>query len=311
MSEKRKQRVHRLKRYIILSVLLLILIPCVLSLVLFGKMKSQRKELDIANDKLQQLILDSENTREQLLDIQEQIKLWQNQTPEQTKSEQTGKPQKESEDAQATHKVYLTFDDGPSSYTNDILDILQCYDVKATFFVLGKEKDSAKEAMKRIVEEGHTLGMHSYSHKYKEIYRSVEDFSADFERIRQLLIDVTGVDSKFYRFPGGSSNKVSDVDMHQFTTYLQEQGIVYFDWNAASGDGENRLWDADTLIENSLKGIEKRETTVLLLHDSVDKRTTVEALPRLIENIMAMEDTVILPITESTTPVQHIRQKNE
>ena len=157
-----------------------------------------------------------------------------------------------------------------------------------------------------IVQRGHTLGMHSYSHRYVDIYASVEHFAEDFVRLRGYLEDVTGVISNVYRFPGGSSNTVSNLDMHEFAEYLESWNVSFFDWNAASGDGGHRLMTVDELVRNSLKGIESRETTIILMHDAVSKPTTVEALPKIIENILAMENTVILPITEDTKPVQHI-----
>lgn len=212
----------------------------------------------------------------------------------------------EQEQQQAAHKVYLTFDDGPSIYTDDILEILDRYGVKATFFVVGKDSDTAKESLTMIVDGGHTLGMHSYSHKYEELYQSMEDFANDFVQLRSYLYDVTGVESKFYRFPGGSSNTVSDIDMQEFADYLESQGVQFYDWNIASGDGDSVLLSVDTLVRNSLQGIGENETSIILFHDSGDKRTTVEALPIIIESILAMEDTEILPITEETMPVQHI-----
>lgn len=214
--------------------------------------------------------------------------------------------EQEQQQHQATHKVYLTFDDGPSIYTDDILEILDRYGVKATFFVVGKDSDTAKESLTMIVDGGHTLGMHSYSHKYAELYQSMEDFANDFVQLRSYLYEVTGVESMFYRFPGGSSNTVSDIDMQEFADYLESQGVQFYDWNIASGDGDSVLLSVDTLVRNSLQGIGENETSIILFHDSGDKRTTVEALPIIIESILAMEDTEILPITEETMPVQHI-----
>lgn len=222
--------------------------------------------------------------------------------------EEAGEPK---EEITAAHKVYLTFDDGPSKYTNDILDILDSYGVKATFFVVGKDSDSAREAMQEIVDRGHTLGMHSYSHKYKEIYKSVEDFAEDYEKIRDYVYEVTGVESTVYRFPGGSSNSVSRIDMEEFADYLDTQEVRFFDWNISSGDGGAKLLSVETLVENCTADIERFETSVILMHDSASKPTTVEALPAIIENILALEDTVILPITEDTEPVQHIQHRPE
>lgn len=210
----------------------------------------------------------------------------------------------------AAHKVYLTFDDGPSANTEKILDILDNYDVKATFFVVGKENDTAKEALRQIVERGHTLGMHSYSHKYSEIYSSEEAFAEDFVKLRSYLEDVTGVTSDIYRFPGGSSNSVSKLDMHVFIDFLESEDVRFYDWNVSSGDASKTQLSVDQLVKNATEGIKKRSVSVILMHDAVDKATTVDALPIIIEKILAMEDTVILPIAEDTAPVQHIQRDN-
>lgn len=209
------------------------------------------------------------------------------------------------------HKVYLTFDDGPSEKTEEILEILDRYDVKATFFVVGKEGDQARETMRRIVEAGHTLGMHSYTHKYDEIYASVENFAADFEKQQDYLYEVTGVKSMIYRFPGGSSNTVSKIDMRRFAEYLDSQGVRFFDWNISSGDGGSFLVPVETLIENCTETIGNHDTSVVLMHDVPGKTTTREALPEIIEKIQAMEDTVLLPITEDTALIQHIEWQDE
>ena len=103
-------------------------------------------------------------------------------------------------------KVYLTFDDGPSDHTDEILDILKKNKVRATFFVVGKETEHAKKMYRRIILEGHTLGMHSYSHNYDQIYASVGAFSKDLMKLQKYLYDLTEVKSYIYRFPGGSSN---------------------------------------------------------------------------------------------------------
>lgn len=210
----------------------------------------------------------------------------------------------------AAHKVYLTFDDGPSTNTEKILDILDEYDVKATFFVVGKDSKTAKEALKQIVDRGHTLGMHSYSHKYSDIYSSEENFAADFEKIRNYLEEVTGVTSIVYRFPGGSSNKVSKLDMHVFIDYLDTEGVRFFDWNISSGDASKTQLTVDQIVENATKGIEKKGTSVILMHDAVSKATTLEALPLIIEKILEMDDTAILPITEDTVPIQHLKKRD-
>ncbi len=203
-------------------------------------------------------------------------------------------------------KVYLTFDDGPSTYTDDILDILDSYGIKATFFVVGKTDAHSTEMYRRIVEDGHTLGMHSYSHRYHEIYSSVDAFTQDLDRLSSYLYDATGVTCQYYRFPGGSSNTVSGVDIQELIDVLEEREITYFDWNVASGDASSVYFTADQLTNNVMYNLEEYRTAVVLMHDSADKPASVEALPGIIERILAMDHTVILPISEDTVRVQHV-----
>lgn len=202
-------------------------------------------------------------------------------------------------------RVYLTFDDGPSSNTDRILDILDEYGVKATFFVVGKE--GYADQYRRIVEDGHTLGMHSYSHKYSEIYVSQEAYAQDLTKLHDFLYELTGVDCDIVRFPGGSSNSVSQVDMHELIAYLDEEGMTYFDWNVSSGDATGHYKNANQIAANVLDNIDKYNNAVVLFHDAAGKDSTVEALPLIIEKILESEDTVILPISEDTVKVQHIQ----
>ncbi len=309
LPEARRKRVQRLKKMIIGIVAAGIVIPLLCCVYLScrlhkidGTLKTLEQrldELDIRNQELQTLLQqlqEQESTPEQTPQIQE----------DSSGAEASEPVAEESSGQEEIHKVYLTFDDGPSIYTNDILDILDSYNVKATFFVVGKEETNAEEALQRIVDEGHTLGMHSYSHKYKELYESMDSFTQDFARIRDYIYQATGVESVCYRFPGGSSNTVSEIDMHDFIDYLDSQGVEYYDWNVSSGDGGSMKLSTDTLLENCTKDIDTRDTSIILLHDSAEKPTTVEALPDIIENILARPDTVILPITENTRPIHHI-----
>ncbi len=201
--------------------------------------------------------------------------------------------------------VYLTFDDGPSENTDTILDILDDYNVKATFFVVGQDVETYGDSYKRIVDDGHTIGMHSYSHNYSKLYQSADSFSEDYNKIHNLILETTGVDTKFYRFPGGSSNKVSNTSMSVFINFLNEQGAVYYDWNIASGDATSQAFSADELVDNVMKDVVKYKTSVVLLHDQSNKTATVEALPRLIEALNGV-GAMILPITDDTTIIQHV-----
>ena len=209
------------------------------------------------------------------------------------------------EDIEGTRYVYLTFDDGPSSSTNEILDILDEYDVKATFFVCGKPNARYNDVYTRIVKDGHTLGMHSYSHKYSDIYSSLESFKEDLDKLRIFLYESTGVWAKYYRFPGGSSNGVSQVDMKELIDQLDSDEITYFDWNVSAGDDRAGA-TKESIYANIVGNIPKFKHCIVLMHDAADKQSTVEALPEIIEAVQAMDDTVIVPITDNTLPVQHI-----
>lgn len=202
-------------------------------------------------------------------------------------------------------RVYLTFDDGPSKNTEKILDVLKEYDIQATFFVIGREDDFSKKMYQRIVSEGHTLGMHSYSHEYSKIYQSKKSFFRDLRKINDLLYEATGEEPIYYRFPGGTSNQVSKVPMKTLIKGLTEQGKVYFDWNAMSGDASGKNLTKRQMINNVLEDVKIHNTSIVLMHDNADKTNTVKILPELLDELLGME-VQILPIDKDTPLVQHV-----
>lgn len=294
----RSQRVKRLKKMILWTIALAILIPVIGCIVLSVRVFQLKKQVAVLTEQLP-----TEEMQEEASGVYETTKVEESVRDTETKAEEPAKinPVKSS-----GKKVYLTFDDGPSSNTDQILDILKDYDVKATFFVVGKTDERSVKAYQRIVEEGHTLAMHSYSHKYDEIYESKEAFARDLNSLQEYLYETTGVWPRIYRFPGGSSNTVSKVDMQELIEYLTDIGITYFDWNVASGDAVSRTLPAETIVNNCLSGIEKQKESVILMHDASNKGTTIEALPQIIEAIQEQGDAELLPITDETVPVQHI-----
>lgn len=179
--------------------------------------------------------------------------------------------------------VYLTFDDGPSALTPKLLKILDQYQVKATFFVIGKEDEQSRAWMKQIVEGGHTLAVHSYTHDYKTIYSSVEEYLADFDKIYKLIYDATGTYPQIFRFPGGSINSYNGAVYQQIVAEMTRRGFVYFDWNTETGDATAPLVKTSTLIKNGLYDLDGLRRSVMLMHDSAPKTTTVDALPTIIE----------------------------
>lgn len=291
----RSQRVKRLKKMILWTIALAILIPVIGCILLSVRVFQLKKQVAVLTEQLS-----TEEMQEEASGVYETTKVEESVRDTETKAEEPAKinPVKSS-----GKKVYLTFDDGPSSNTDQILDILKDYDVKATFFVVGKTDERSVKAYQRIVEEGHTLAMHSYSHKYDEIYESKEAFARDLNSLQEYLYETTGVWPRIYRFPGGSSNTVSKVDMQELIEYLTDIGITYFDWNVASGDAVSRTLPAETIVNNCLSGIEKQKESVILMHDASNKGTTIEALPQIIEAIQEQGDAELLPITDETVPV--------
>ena len=178
--------------------------------------------------------------------------------------------------------VYLTLDDGPSKNTQAVLDILDKYNAKATFFVTGAMPEY-KDMIKKAYDKGHTIGMHTYSHDYAKVYASVDAYFQDLDQIGQLVKEEIGYVPCFIRFPGGSSNTISASYtkgiMTTLTQEVQVRGYQYYDWNGSSGDGAVRTMEqlvdqATSFHDNNI---------ILLSHDSETKDTTVEALPKIIE----------------------------
>lgn len=297
----RRKRIERLKKMILFTIGAAIVIPTVLSVFLGIRLFMVSRELKL----LKEQNLTEDNS------IQETTNL---QTETEDADESLGKtenyaPVDETVLDTEKRKVYLTFDDGPSVYTDEILDILALYGVKATFFVIGKEDEKFSPMYKRIVEEGHSIGMHSYSHQYSQIYESLDSFKADLEMIRGLIKDRTGVDCLLYRFPGGSSNTIGKKHIQEFIGYLETEGIIYFDWNVSSKDATGTAISVEEIVKNSTTDLEKYNSAVILFHDSSTKYNTVQALPKIIEAILAMENTEIVPITEESVPVQQIKKE--
>lgn len=199
--------------------------------------------------------------------------------------------------------VYLTFDDGPSDRTAEILDILDKYHVKATFFVTYQD-EKYDYLIKRMYEEGHTVGLHTASHNYREVYASEEAYFADLKRIQDKVYNLTGYRSVIIRFPGGSSNTVSRFNpgiMTRLTQAVTERGFYYHDWNVDSEDAAGA--NEERQMNNVRNYSPKYDTINLLMHDAPSKRATVNSLEEKIkyylENGYAIE-----PLTP-TSPCMH------
>ncbi len=183
--------------------------------------------------------------------------------------------------------IYLTFDDGPGVNTRAVLKILSKYNIKATFFVVGYTIDGREELLRQIVEEGHTIGLHSYSHVYKDIYSSIEAFLDDFAKVSNKVEAATGVKPDIFRFPGGSVNSFNEGWGNTIISEMLSRGYRYYDWNIGSSDVAA---DATTssIYNAVINQARNHPYGVVLLHDGGgSKARTVEALPLIIEQLLS------------------------
>lgn len=303
-QRKRRNRINRMKTAIILTIsiwMIVSLIAIVTLSFVVVRLNNKVNRLYALADEVQNKATEKISTEIQNIDTQSTEKETDKFENVQTGIDSAENMAKEGD----THKVYLTFDSIPGENTNKILDVLKQYKIKATFFVSGDKSDKAKAVYQRIVAEGHTLGMHSYSNQYSTIYASAEAFEKDYDKISKYLQKVTGVKSMYYRFPGGSSNQISNVNMAEFVHVLNEKKVSYFDWNVSAGDASDD-YTVEDVVSNVTEGVANYKTSVVLLHDSADRTTTAEALGPLIEALQKA-DAKILPIDKNTTIIQYIK----
>ncbi len=184
--------------------------------------------------------------------------------------------------------IYLTYDDGPSEETERLLDILDQEGVKATFFVMaqGKSLEDCKKWLKMIVDRGHAIGVHTYSHQYKEIYASPQAFLEDFKKMHDLIYEATGQKITMFRFAGGSVNAYNKATCKAIIAEMERRGYTYFDWNVDSGDsekGDNGKFIYDTTTQEILS----HQKSIVLMHNSKAKKATVDQTAAIIEKAKA------------------------
>lgn len=286
----RKKRVKRIKKIIVGTAIVLLLLPTIMCLFLLVKVHSLEKQIETITK-----VSDSSAVKAQEKEVK---------TTKAPKKASTAEPTIKPTYDTTTKKVYLTFDDGPGSQTGEILDILKKNHVKATFFVTGKEDASSKKIYQRIVKEGHTLAMHSYSHIQDVIYDSKEAFEKDLKQINRCLYEATGVHTKFYRFPGGSSTQNTSLPIQNFIDVLKKNHYLYLDWNVISPDINNANATKEQVVTGVMQGVDAYDTAVVLMYDVADKPMTVKALPSIIKQIKA-KNYELLPVDESMILIQH------
>lgn len=175
--------------------------------------------------------------------------------------------------------IYLTFDDGPTKVTDKVLDTLKSNNVKATFFLIGSQIKDNEKTVKRIHDEGHSIGLHTYSHKNKIIYHSEDDFINEMNKSRDEVFRVAKVKPDIIRFPGGSRYHLNN----EFLLRLHKDGYKVYDWNVVTSDGLNPKASSYKIYRQATKGKNKPNPVMLLLHCSYMHKNTCSALPSIIK----------------------------
>lgn len=196
--------------------------------------------------------------------------------------------------------VYLTFDDGPTTpVTEAILDVLKAENVKATFFIVGKEIEGREAVLKRIYEEGHGIGLHTFSHNFKIIYQNPDSFIMEMEKTEALINKTLGTELHFpvIRFPGGSAGRLNK----HFYERLCEKGYLIFDWNVDLQDGIKGHLPPSQFVANAKKCMTKGNRRIILAHCNANNTNTCKALSDIIAYYRS-EGYTFEAITEKTTP---------
>ena len=197
--------------------------------------------------------------------------------------------------------VYLTFDDGPSDNTYSILSYLEQYNVKATFFVVPNRSEGCYAKLKAIAAAGHSIGVHSASHVYKDIYSSVEAYLDDFHEAWDIIYDATGIKTEIFRFPGGSVNDFNTETRDKIIQEMTRRGFRYYDWNVESGDVDGATW---TDMYNSIPSdIANCYRSIVLMHDSNSTPNTVLVLGDVL-HVLVSDGYKFDKINNDTRPVQ-------
>ena len=285
----RKKRVKRIKKIIVGTAIVLLLLPTIMCLFLLVKVHSLEKQIETITK-----VSDSGVVKAQEKEVK---------TTKAPKKASTAEPTIKPTDDTTTKKVYLTFDDGPGPYTEKLLDILDRYNVKATFFVTNGKPDY-QNLIAQEAQRGHTVAIHSASHDYAKIYQSVDAYFADFDEMNSIITAQTGKAADLVRFPGGSSNTISKKYcygiMSQLVCAVEERGFRYCDWNVSSGDAGGTT-STSQVAANVIAGIKGNNVSVVLQHDI--KNFSVDAVEQIIQWGLS-EGYTFLPII-STTPMSH------
>ena len=186
-------------------------------------------------------------------------------------------------------KIFLTFEDGPGGeVTEELLNVLLEYEAKATFFPVGYEAEANPELIQREMAEGHTIGVHTYSHDYSAIYQTTQDYIDDFDKAEKQILELTGMQPAYWRFPGGGETDLMSADMKEtLLRQLHSRGYTEMDWNCSIGDSLGEEMTEDELVERAITAIDVAKVPVVLIHDASTNVNTPEVVRRIIEHYSA------------------------
>ena len=207
----------------------------------------------------------------------------------------------EGEYENSENTVYLTFDDGPSVLTANLLYYLRQENVKATFFVVPERTELCYSMLKEISDAGHSIGIHSASHDYEKIYASVDAFLDDYNEAYQMIVEATGKAPEIYRFPGGSINDYNSDTRNEIIEEMNRRGFTYFDWNVDSNDWQGIGWTE--LYTDTLNAAEELTSPVILFHNTGDRDNTILVIEDVIK-ALKNKGYKFGCLTQKTKPVQ-------
>ncbi len=304
------QKVRRAKRRIIIALLvlppLLLTVSVCLGVECFGLRRQNAAYADQVESQAGQL----QQAAEQRRQLEDQLLAATQSTPESAPPEaleyQQLYPELSVEPAKsvspADKTVYLTFDDGPSGNTLALLDVLDKYNVKATFFVVGSQIPGREDILREIAARGHTVGIHSNSHKYNNIYASVDACLQDFDLLRARILEVTGQAPSILRFPGGSVNGYNRDIYQELISEMLRRGYAYFDWNVSAQDATPQNKSVADIANAVVTAVPRHRYSIVLLHDTSLRETSVKAVDRLIPQLLELGYT-FAPLDPSVSPI--------
>jgi len=206
-----------------------------------------------------------------------------------------------------SNACYLTFDDGPSSNTQTILDALAAHNAHATFFIIGSQIPGNEALLKQAIANGNTLGVHTQCHNYDTIYASVDAYLDDFYQCYTALYEATGVKPTIFRFPGGSINAYNSRVYHEIIAEMTRRGFTYYDWNVSSNDASSTKQSKADIVKAVVSGTKSSHHPIVLMHDAAAKDTTAAAVSEMLDQLQSLGyqcnalDPSVLPVTFAYT----------